>query len=261
MNGNKIKKFVWINYLVFWFLVLGLCGTASMVFHAPPVIMRVLSNVCAWSPTFVLLAGHRYWLGEKSVAAFYNETFSGSIHPLILFLSAAVTIIATLVSVFITGVIQGRAFSEFWSLGAWPFWASFLFSITSGPTGEESGWRGYLRPLLNERHGYVISCIIQGVIWAFWHTVLWFVDSDFMGLQMIPYVISNVIVMTGLCFLMNFILEKHNNLIYPIVIHFCFNFLYCFLKVDILFYVVLSAVWMVITGICIFLNKKRVINI
>lgn len=44
-------------------------------------------------------------------------------------------------------------------------------------------------------------------------------------------VISNVVVMTGLCFIMNFFMEKHDNLIYGIVIHFCFNFLYCFLQV------------------------------
>ena len=28
---------------------------SSMAFHAPPLVMRVLSDVCAWSPTIVLL--------------------------------------------------------------------------------------------------------------------------------------------------------------------------------------------------------------
>lgn len=143
-------------------------------------------------------------------------------------IAAIVTLGATLLTVFVMTIIQGNSFESYWNLGPYPFWASFLFSITTGPTGEESGWRGYVRPLLNKKYDFNKSCILQGVIWAFWHTVLWFVDSDYMGWQMIPYIISNVIVMTGLCFLMNFFMNKNDNLIYGIVIHFCFNFLYCF---------------------------------
>ena len=43
---------------------------------------------------------------------------------------------------------------------------------------------------------------------------LWFVDSDYMGIQMIPYIISNVVVMTGLCFIMNFFMEKLLNILF-----------------------------------------------
>ena len=78
-----------------------------------------------------------------------------------------------------------------------------------------------------------------------------------MGIQMIPYIISNVIVMTGLCFIMNFFMEKNDNLIYGIVIHFCFNFLYCFMQVDICFYVVLSAVYLTIIAAICSLRKSK----
>jgi membrane protease YdiL (CAAX protease family) len=214
--------------------------------------MRILSNVCAWSPTIVLLVGFRYFVPGSSIGAFYRKAFSGTISVASLAIAALLTLSATLVTVLALSLIQNQSFGSYWSLGAYPFWASFLFSITTGPTGEESGWRGYVRPYLNGRHSFFVASIIQGVIWAFWHTVLWFVDSDFMGLQMIPYVLSNVIVMTGLCFIMNFFMERHDNLVYGITVHFCFNFLYCFLKVDIWFYVLLSAVYIaIIAGICL----------
>ena len=248
---SKIRKYVITSYLVFWVMVLGICGTASMVFHCSPFVMRTLSNICAWSPTLVLLLGFRYWCKGQSLKEFFRKAFSGKIKLGWLSGTAAVTIMATVITVMITGAVQHRDFSFYWQLGNWSFLASLIFSITTGPTGEEAGWRGFLRPLINEKYGYIKSCVVQGVIWAFWHTVLWFVDSDFGGLQLIPYIISNVVVMTGLCFMMNLVMNRYNNLFYGIVIHFCFNFLYCFLKVDILFYVILSVVYIFIIAGCI----------
>ena len=257
MELKRIRRYVVLNYLVFWFMVLGICGTASMVFHCPPVVMRILSNVCAWAPTIVLLAGFKYFCPEETIAGFYKKAFGEKISLPFLTAAAVLTISATLITVFTLSLIRGKEFGSYWSPGAYPFWASFLFSVTTGPTGEESGWRGYLRPYLNRKYSFFTASVIQGVIWAFWHTVLWFVDSDYMGIQMIPYIISNVIVMTGLCFIMNFFMEKNDNLIYGIVIHFCFNFLYCFLQVDILFYVVLSAVYLTIIAAICSLRKSK----
>jgi len=250
MKDKRMKRYVIWSYLVFWIMVLGICGSASMIFHCSPVVIRILSNVCAWAPTIVLLCGFKYFCPGKTIRGFYKEAFSGKIRVSSLLLSALITIVATIVTVFIIATMQNKSFGSYWELEIYPFWASFLFSITTGPTGEESGWRGFLRPLLNEKYSFTKSCVLQGVIWAFWHTVLWFVDSDFMGWEMIPYIISNVVVMIGLCFLMNIVMNRSNNLIYGIVIHFCFNFLYCFLKVDILFYIILSLIYaLIIAGV------------
>ena len=253
---KRVKWYVALSYFVFWLMVLGLCGTASMVFDCPPVVMRILSNICAWAPTIVLLIGFKYFCPGRTISDYYKKAFGGKISIVTLIVAAIITLGATIITVFILSLLQGKAFGEYWDLGPYPFWVSFLFSITTGPTGEESGWRGYLRPYLNAKYSFFRASVIQGVIWAFWHTILWFVDSDYMGIQMIPYVLSNVIVMTGLCFIMNLFMEKNDNLIYGIVIHFCFNFLYCFLKVDIWFYVVLSAVYLVIIALICWKKKK-----
>lgn len=256
---KRMKKYVVLSYAVFWVMVLGICGTASMVFHASPVVMRILSNVCAWAPTIVLLVGFKYFCPDLSIKNFYKRAFGGKVSGATLLLSAILTVGATLLSVFVLSLIEHHSFESYWELGAYPFLVSFLFSITTGPTGEESGWRGYVRPYLNGKYSFAKASILQGIIWAFWHTVLWFVDSDYAGIQMIPYVISNVVVMTGLCFIMNFFMEKHDNLIYGVVIHFCFNFLYCFLQVDIWFYVVLSLVYLVVIA-CLMGLRKRMNN-
>ena len=69
--GTRVKRYVIFSYLVFWFMVLGICGTASMVFNCPPVIMRVLSNICAWAPTIVLLTGFKFFCPEQTVGEFF----------------------------------------------------------------------------------------------------------------------------------------------------------------------------------------------
>ena len=141
---KQMKRYVALSYIVFWFMVLGLCGTASMVFHCSPVVMRVLSNVCAWAPTIVLLIGFKYFCPGQTISEFYKKAFGGRINIVTLAVSAIITLGATFITVLLLSLHQGRAFSEYWSFGAYPFWASFLFSITTGPTGEESGWSGYL---------------------------------------------------------------------------------------------------------------------
>ena len=258
---KQMKRYVALSYIVFWFMVLGLCGTANMVFHCSPVVMRILSNFCAWAPTILLLTGFKYFCPEHTMGEFYKKAFGGRINIVTLAVSAIIIIGATLITVLLLSLFQGREFGEYWSLGTYPFWASLIFSITTGPTGEETGWRGYLRPYLNGKYSFFKASVIQGVIWAFWHTILWFVDSDYMGIQMIPYILSNVIVMTGLCFIMNYFMEKNDNLIYGIVIHFCFNFLYCFLQVDIWFYAILSVVYiLIIAFICLKMKADNAVK-
>ena len=235
-------KYVAFAYLLFVIMVLGICGTASMVFNASGLTMRWLANLCAWSPTFALLIMFKKLRPNMSLREFYCETFSGKIKINLLIVSALSVIFGILLSVWIIAIAEGKSFTSFFSLGRYSLLLTFLLSFLSGPTGEESGWRGYLRVELEKHYGFLKGSLVLGVVWAFWHTVLWFVDSDFTGASLIPYVISNVVIMTSLVIIMNVILKKSDNLLYAVWIHLSFNFLYTFLSVDIWFYVILSIV-------------------
>jgi len=253
------KQMVWsyvrTTYIVFWLMVLGICGSASMIFKAPPLMMRILSNVCAWSPTIVLMVMWTKLRPQQTRGTFLKNAFSGVIKGHLLIVLPLIISGGSCLAVWVLSLFQGKSFSSYFSMGEYSLVASFLLSLSSGPTGEEAGWRGYLREELNQKYSIIKASIVQGVIWAFWHTVLWFVDSDFLGLSMIPYIIANVIVMTCLAIVMNVVLEKHNNLLYAILIHLAFNFVYCFLSVDIWFYVVLSAIYILIAIGFLWLRK------
>jgi membrane protease YdiL (CAAX protease family) len=47
-------------------------------------------------------------------------------------------------------------------------------ALLAGPLGEEIGWRGYALPRLQELHGPVRASLILGLLWAFWHSPIWF---------------------------------------------------------------------------------------
>lgn len=256
-KGRPELCYVAASYLVFWLMVLVICGGASMVFHAPPLMMRILSDVCAWSPTLVLLAMYTRLCPDTSKREFFRENFSGKVY----------VVPALLIIVFITGIFllsalvlsrwTGTPFSALFSKGAFPVWLTVLLSLLSGPTGEECGWRGYLRPVLQKHYGFLKGNLFLGIIWAFWHTVLWFVDNEYTeGWQLLVYIIANVLVMTALNIIMAVVLEWQNHLFYAFLIHFCFNLPYCFLVSKIEFYIIISVFYVLAAGIMLALRRQ-----
>jgi len=240
---NIMGWYVILAYTLFWGLVLGLCGTASMVFHASPLTMRILSDITAWSPTFAVLILFRKLKPNTSFIKFLKDCFSGKLKILLFLISGLIMLGGTFASVGIVSLIEGKNFKNYFSLGEYTFIASFLLSLFSGPTGEELGWRGYLRPEMNRKYGFLKGSIVQGIVWAFWHTLLWFIDSEFLDWRIIIYVLSNVIVMVSITLIMNIILEIEGNLLYSMWIHFCFNLPYSFLKVGISYYAVMCVIF------------------
>ena len=55
---------------------------------------------------------------------------------------------------------------------------------------------------------------------------------------------------------MNIILEKYNNLIYSIFMHFGFNIVYVFLDADIGFFIILTLLYLLITPIAMHIRNK-----
>lgn len=245
-------RYVVTTYLTFWLMVLALCGSASMVFHAPPLVMRILSDVCAWSPTLVLFVLLPRLRPGTTRGAFLRSCFAGRIRPGLLALCVLVTGGVFLLSVALSSHWTGSVFSC-----AGPVWLSVVLSVLSGPTGEECGWRGYLRPELEGRFGFLRGNLLLGVIWAFWHTVLWVVDNEFTsGWPLLVYVLSNVLVMTALNIIMAVVLERAPNLLYACLIHLCFNLPYSFLTPTIPFYIALMILYVLAAAAMLLVRRS-----
>lgn len=48
-----------------------------------------------------------------------------------------------------------------------------LRAMTTGPLGEEAGWRGYLLPRLLARYSPLVASLILGLLWDIWHYPLY----------------------------------------------------------------------------------------
>ena len=235
---NYLRRYIVSSYILIWFLIIFVAGSFSMIFHAPPVVMWIVRNLLAWSPTLLLLIGWKFFRPNESRVTFIKRCFSGK-----------VKVLPLLLSFFLTFGIN---------LGTTPLPLSIFLSFTSGPTGEELGWRGYMREEFNKKYSFLKSSIFQGLVWCFWHTLLWVVDSEFTDLRAIPYIISNIVVITSITVLMNIFLEKNNNLIYSVLLHFGFNIIYVFLTVDIMFFVIFTIIYLIVTPVAVIIRNRTI---
>ena len=244
MNVNYLKRYIISSYVLVWALIIFVAAPASLVFKVPPVIMWIVRNIVAWSPSYLLLFGWR--------------CFSAKVSLLPLLSSFGLTFGLSILSLFLYSLMTQKTMFSYINLGTVSLPLSIFLSFTSGPTGEELGWRGYMREEFNKKYHFFKSSIYQGLVWCFWHTLLWVVDSKFTDWRAIPYIIANIVVITSITICMNIILEKYNNLIYSIFMHFGFNIVYVFLDADIGFFIILTLLYLLITPIAMHIRNRTV---
>lgn len=104
--------------------------------------------------------------------------------------------------------------------------ASFLllnlfYTLVRGPLAEETGWRGFALPRLQRKLNALVSGLVLGVIWSFWHLPFYFISAGKVG---IPFPIY-VVMVTALSVFFTWIYDNtQGNIALCILAHFCFNF-------------------------------------
>lgn len=97
----------------------------------------------------------------------------------------------------------------------------FLFTLFSGPLSEEAGWRGFALPRLQQKYNALVSSLILGVIWCFWHLPLYFVPGS--SQTGIPFPIYLMLVVTLSIYFAWLFNNSRGSLIITVLAHFSFN--------------------------------------
>lgn len=257
MKTNYLKRYIVSSYILVWSLIIFVAGPASLIFHAPPLLMWIIRNLISWSPTYLLLIGWKWFRPGETRLAFARRCFSGKVRPIMLLGAFGLVSGISILSLRIFAAMEGQPVMSYIDFGTVPLPLSVFLAFTSGPTGEELGWRGYMKEEFDQRYGFLKSSLCQGLVWCFWHSLLWAVDSDFTDWRAVPYILSNIVVITSLTVLMNLFLERQNNIVYTIFLHFGFNIIYVFLDAGIGFFVILTVLYPVITGIAVSARNRR----
>ena len=234
MKPNYLKRYIISSYILVWSLIIFVAGPASLIFRAPPVVMWLVRNLISWSPTYLLLLGWKRFRPEETRTAFVKRCFLGKLRPFMLLGAFGLVFGISILSLFIYSAIEGQPAMSHIDFGTVSLPLSVFLAFTSGPTGEELGWRGFMKEEVAARYGFLKSSICQGLVWCFWHTLLWAVDSDFTDWRAVPYIISNIVVITCLTVLMNI-----------------------FLDAGIGFFVILTVLYPIITAAAVMMRNKK----
>ena len=75
MNLNYLKRYIIGSYILVWILIIFVAGPVSLLFHAPPVVMWIVRNIIAWSPSYLLLIGWKYFRPDENRTVFIKYRY------------------------------------------------------------------------------------------------------------------------------------------------------------------------------------------
>lgn len=260
-KNKNILLYVGVTYLLFWFMILGVCGVAIMVFDASQEVMRWLTALCSWMPTVALFILFRRLKPNTSIKDFYKDLFKEKINWKVL-ISVTVLIAGVfLLSVASTAVIQGLQISTQLTFVAGALLSNIFFTAIQGASGEESGWRGYLLPELEHKYGFLKGNIFLGFIWAFWHLPLWFLSTEYTGLNLLIYIFGFILGLVSFSMIMGIFMKKWRHLFLAFWMHFLFNFVLSFFIGQDVYLIVFLGIFYFISALIltlIFMKKQNI---
>jgi membrane protease YdiL (CAAX protease family) len=187
MNQTKafLKRHSLVLGIALMFLLtwpIDLANNGLMPFQVPFIVYIFLG----WGIVFASIIMTGLTLGKEGVVTLLKRYLLWRVgwkwYLTVFLLPAALVIPAVYINAALTGVapdystvmahkIFGASANLLLFILPW-----FLYEIVTN--GEEIGWRGYVLPRLQAKHSALISTLILGVIWGFWHLPKFLPDFD-----------------------------------------------------------------------------------
>lgn len=255
---HPLRLFIILTYAVFWILFLI---TGILVFSdASEILQKIMTNVCAWSSTFVILLFFKRLRPGETLSGFIKKQFTKvSLKDFLIpmLIQCGIAIIA----VIIVFRLNNDSLQNIKLIETSAILPLLLINITSGPAGEELGWRGYALSEFEKKHSLFVSSIFTGILWGLWHFPLWLV-SGYSGADLLLYSASFLVGIISFSVFLTYFYSKSRNILTAVWMHFLFNLLIQIVILDILnFLMIISLLYLTVSAILILLDKKRFFSI
>lgn len=231
LKKNKLLPFFVLTYVIFWIL-LGITGFAISL-GISPALQYIFKNICAWSPTFAVFILFKKLYPQKSLFLHIKDNFTSKIQwQMVLFV--ILLQLAVFFGALVTySIVNKVSFSSIEFVALPSILPLFIVNITSGPLGEELGWRGFAYNDLRVKYSYIKTAVIIGLVWGLWHFPLWLL-SGYQGMELVVYILVFMVSIIEMSILIALFYDANKNLFFPILVHFLNNFLLTLVKVDLI---------------------------
>ncbi|WP_105616377.1 CPBP family intramembrane glutamic endopeptidase [Vallitalea okinawensis] len=221
---SNVVRYIIFTYVLCWLMIFSLGGIATLVLDGTPLVMQFLTAIVSWSPTIVLLVMFKKLYPNSSVNNFYRKCFSEKLNLRLLLVTFLIQLLIFMFSIYIIAIQLDFTVMSLLDLSISTILPAIFFTLIQGAVGEESGWRGYLQPAIEEKFGVIIGSLVVGLIWTFFHAPLWFLTTGYNGVELIKYIVMFSICITSVGVIIGICYHHCKNLFVPIWIHFMLNF-------------------------------------
>lgn len=240
MIAQSIRRFpLWSFFLLAYGLNIALSLINGLVIPLPRMLLAITQ---AATPTMAALVVAASIDGRQAMRAVLKGFSVWRVNwrwYLAAFLMTGIPLLIALVYILTGNPVRGLRPDA--SLAV--FLNSFAICLFSGPLAEEAGWRGFALPRLQQRFNALVSSLILGLLWAFWH-VPFYLDPHYRAAGM-PFPVF-VGVVTGLSVLFTWIYNNSGgSLVLTVLAHFFFNFSSVFL---VQYFGLLPPMWLYVGG-------------
>jgi len=239
-------------------VMLGLTGLL-MYLKVPKITVDIMSNVAAWSPTFVLIILYKKLFPGVSIREFLKRSFGSKVKILDFFRALLWQLLAMLLAVGAYLAINDKPLNSLTFINLGSVISVFVLTLTAGPMGEELGWRGYALGEFQKRYSPLGAALILGVLWGFWHLPLWFI-TGFSGTDLFIYISSFLLAIISTSVLITYFYNKSKNILIAMWIHFCFNFLLKLVNIDLLPLLLYTAIAYFLFVLVLLVTNKEVMT-
>lgn len=246
--------FIWTYVTLYLFL---LAIGVTMLVADTPWLIEIGIVLSSWSATFVFIMMFRRIYPNTKFLVFLKSLFKNRVRLSLILIIIGIQsslLIGVLVSVYLIWDVP--IYEQVVSSGP-ALLLLFAYNLILGPLGEEIGWRGFVLNELQKKHSPLMSALLIGIVWGFWHTPLWFM-SGYSGMALMQYCLSFLSGIIAVSIIITACYNLSNNLTVPILIHQLFNFSLAIQIGDILPILTVTSVLYVVTAVLfVLVNYKK----